>query len=69
MHQNVSFFSKKLTFHFLHLFVALFALLYYKCTLKNDEQLRSHQNSLGKIVNVMPQAAAGLVAAGCLLGN
>ena len=53
------FFSKKLTFHFLHLFAALFPV-----HIKNfNEQLRS------QIVNGMPQAAAGLVATGCLLGN
>ena len=69
MHQNKSFFQKNFYFtfctyllHFLHLCIT-------SAHKKNDEQLRSHQASLRKIVNVMPQAAAGLVAAGCLLGN
>lgn len=58
------FFSKKLLFHFLHLFGALFALMHEKCTYKKgNEHIRS------QIVNGMPQAAAGLVATGCLLGN
>ena len=74
-HRNVNIFSKNLTFHFLHFSAQLVQIRTPRCTEVFKWKCHEHRRNICANVYVLkrshtsPQAAAGLVAAGRILGN